>query len=139
MRKLVTIVAVVAISAASAGTLATGAPPAAAQPSCQLPTNTTIYQSNGWNVWLHVENGYWRAEAYVPYSHPVQAMPARSIRFDSVTRDFVKFVITWDNGSGGVYTGSIDANGFVSGTTADRWDPNSTASWHMREPAACTG
>jgi len=67
------------------------------------------------------------------------SLDATSIRFYSSPRDFVKFVITWENGSGGVYAGSVDANGFVTGTTVDRFDPQSRAYWHMRDLATCAG
>ena len=43
----------------------------------------------------------------------------------------MKFVITWRNGSEGVYTGTIAADGHVTGTTVDRWNRFSRAHWDM--------
>lgn len=134
MRKLMTIIAATAAFAGSAGALSAGAQPAAAQPVCQLPTDFTIYQSNGWTVGVWVQDGLRYVEAMGAH-----AWMYGRIRFDSVRRDLVKFVITWENGSGGIYTGTIDANGFVSGTAVDRWNPQSRAYWHMQQVASCTG
>jgi uncharacterized protein YceK len=134
MRKLMTIIVATAALAGSATVLSATAQPAAAQPMCQLPTDITIHHSNGWTVYVWVRDGF----RYVQGVHGRTYMNGR-IRYDSVRRDLVKFVITWNNGSAGVYTGTIDANGFVSGTTVDRWHPQSRAHWRLQQLASCTG
>ena len=40
--------------------------------------------------------------------------------------------VVWDGGaSEGIYTGSIDAGGHVTGTTVDRFRPQNRAYWDM--------
>jgi hypothetical protein len=137
MRKLITVLTAIVALAASAASFGIGADPAAA--ACArygLHTSNLIEQSNGWNVWLRKENGAWYVSAYDPNNIRETYMDG-DIRFDSYNANLVKFVITWNNGSGGIYTGSIDDNGFVSGTTVDRWNTQSRAYWHMREFAPC--
>lgn len=65
----------------------------------------------------------WRATA--------GALRSNDVVFSSSGPRSVRCVISWSNGSGGVYTGTIDGDGFVSGTTVDRFKPTSHASWRM--------
>ena len=125
MRKLIATVAV-----AVAGTFAVAAPSQAAT-SCKtykLPSKAVVMQSNATFV-LQFTNGYWSV-AGKPGAEV--NMPARL----TMPKVF-KFIITWPNGAGGVYTGYIDADGFVSGTTYDRWKPSSRATWKLSRLAQC--
>jgi hypothetical protein len=49
----------------------------------------------------------------------------------------VNLDVHWDTGSVGKYTGSVDANGFASGTTYDAKYPNSTATWNSNSAFRC--
>lgn len=51
--------------------------------------------------------------------------------------DRLDFVIRWGAGSVGVYSGRIDPNGNVAGTTFDRTHPQSRASWSTIKPLRC--
>ena len=56
-----------------------------------------------------------------------------------VTGDSFRFSVLWDNGSAGVYSGQIDEDGFVDGTTVDRFNRTSRASFRMTTRAICRG
>ena len=109
------------------------APPASAQ-ECQdweIPFWARIDQSNGW--WVVLDSP---TAARSGNSGGGKQMDG-AVAFQPNQGNNVKFTITWDNGSGGIYTGQIDPNGFVSGRTADKWHPESTADWHMWNTAKC--
>lgn len=130
MRKLLV---AVAATVASLGALTAAAPSRAeAAGSCKvykLPSKTLIKQTNGAAFVLQFANGYWSV-ADSPGAEV--SLPARL-----TTPRVFKFIITWPNGSGGIYSGSVDADGFVGGTTYDRWKPSSRADWSMRKIAQC--
>jgi len=49
----------------------------------------------------------------------------------------VQFEIKWGAGPVGVYTGQIDAQGNLRGTTFDRKNPSSRADWSSTSPVKC--
>jgi hypothetical protein len=59
------------------------------------------------------------------------------VTWENQTWGNVRFTITWRNGSSGIYTGTVDQDGFLSGQTHDRWHPESKADWHMRQVVSC--
>lgn len=129
MRKFIAAVAV-----AGTGLITGVAAPSHAQAAgpCKvykLPSSTLIKQNNGHSFVLQFANGYWSvaSDRYADVSLPARLSTPRSF----------KFTITWRNGAGGVYSGSVDRDGFVSGTTYDRWNSSSRASWNMRKVATC--
>jgi hypothetical protein len=126
MRKLI---ATLAVALSAAGLSA--APSQAAAAGCSkwlLPTSTQIRQSNGYTITLAYSNGRW----YVPGNAGAE------VTWTSKRPSALQFIITWPNGAGGVYTGSIDPYGFISGTTVDRWKPSSRAYWKMSKVARCS-
>jgi hypothetical protein len=54
-----------------------------------------------------------------------------------VTGNSFSATVYWGNGSIGVYTGTIDAQGVLSGQTFDKANPRSTAVFHARIPLKC--
>jgi hypothetical protein len=131
MRKiLTTLLAAAALTAA--------AQPAATQAACsnwQPDTDNAIYQGNGWAMDFDYTNGRWYATGVFPGEPGVIS---GDVLFSSWTADLVRFTITWSNGSGGIYSGTIDTNGFVSGIAEDRWT-HATTTWHMRDVASRRG
>ena len=126
MRKLVTTLAVAATTAAAAS--AGPAPASAEAAGCtwKLPSRTLVYQ--GSNSFTLVK----RDGVYT-----VDRRPLAEVTLDSVKASRVRFIITWGNGTAGVYKGTIDEDGFVEGTTYDRRNPGSTARWEMDRLARC--
>jgi hypothetical protein len=49
----------------------------------------------------------------------------------------VNVQVHWNGCSLGKYEGSVDANGFASGTTYDAKNPGTTATWSLSEPLRC--
>lgn len=49
----------------------------------------------------------------------------------------MKFTISWTNGHAGVYNGTIDRDGFVSGTTYDRYDAANRSGFHLGDALDC--
>ncbi len=113
--------------------------PSEAQAACtewRLPYPTYLHQGNGWTGWLTFANGYWAVHASQRKDLSNESGMGGEVRFSSATAESVKFTITWSNGSGGVYTGKIDDNGFVSGKAVDRWTGAKT-SWRLSNVAEC--
>jgi len=131
MRKSIT---TILTSATMAAALLAGSSTAAQAATCsswKMPSKTTLIQSNGYKVNLvYATDRQWHATAS-------GGLRSNEIVFSSSGPRSVRYVITWTNGSGGVYTGSIDNDGFVSGTTVDRFKPTSRAYWRMTNLARC--
>jgi hypothetical protein len=49
----------------------------------------------------------------------------------------VDFEVQWTGGQVGVYSGGIDAQGRLSGSTYDRAHPGKHIAWHSAEPVSC--
>ena len=126
----------VALTTSILGALALMSSPALAfaDPSCPLPYPVTIRQSNGWAGYLDSPTSAWVcSEGQCIYGRGMHGQ----VTIQNLTRSDMRFLITWDNGSAGIYTGSVDENGFLSGQTQDRWHPDSKADWHMDELVNC--
>ncbi len=136
MRKTIKTLLAAAAMAVSCAAL----PSAAMADSCtewQLPTDTKIHQDDGWTVRLAYglfKPGHWGGIALSPTA---QTRVEGDVFFHSVTTESVKFTFTHDTGGAGVYSGSIDEFGFVSGVMVDRWNPRYRTYWHMRDVARC--
>ena len=126
----------------AAATLLAGsslAGPAAAQAGeCrwQLPNYIRIVQGNKHTIDLtyNASEGYWKAKAYNRREH---VTTSTEVVFTSVTPRLVKFIITWFNDTAGIYTGTIDDDGFASGITRDRFNPQSKTTWDMTKRMRC--
>jgi hypothetical protein len=136
VRRIITsIVATGALAVAAPAASSALLPSAAHAAGCsqwQLPANEWIYQRNGWQVEIDQRSGRWEARAY-----PRTGYVRGNVDYLTVTGDAVSFRITWDNGSAGVYTGTVDANGYASGVTVDRWHPQNRTYWSMKYPGWC--
>ena len=110
--------------------------------ACQwkLPGTTNISQRNGYSAVFTYNRtrGAWVAKYGTHNNFTISS----EVEFTSVTPRLVRFIITWtDERSGlytgtGIYTGTIDRDGFVTGTTRDRFNSRSKASWYMTAPCA---
>lgn len=66
--------------------------------------------------------------------------PARVIRasVDGTLRgNSIELTAYWNNGTVGVYNGTINAQGRIQGTTVDRMNPRSMATWYSDRPMRC--
>lgn len=138
-RAALTLTALLALAAAEANAIAT---PSTAQAACahwRLPRTASGYygitQSNRWHVNVRFSNH--SALAYPPSSGGFDIVWRGQLSVSSFSADLVKLIISWQNGAGGIYTGAIDGNGFISGVTVDRFHPTSRATWHMLQHAVC--
>jgi hypothetical protein len=93
-----------------------------------------FFQSNNWGATLESPT---RAHACTDPRDTCQDFMYGNVDMVSTASDNVKFIITWDNGSAGIYTGAIDTDGFVKGTTQDKWHPSSKADWHFENVMSC--
>jgi hypothetical protein len=108
-----------------------------AKPNCyqlNMYYPIALTQSNNWGVTLRSPT---RAASCTPWDTCAGQYMEGNVTIDSMTPDNVKFTITWDNGSAGIYTGAIDDDSFVKGTTQDKWHPNSKADWHFDNVMSC--
>ena len=110
----------------------------------------TAQACSQWNIskfTLRQSNGYFVTFEFDQVGSLLRG-PARSVdrrgnphgRGDvegSVTGAAVHFTVTWNSFSAGVYDGRIDADGLVSGSSYDKWNPASTASWNGSRRATC--
>jgi hypothetical protein len=104
-----------------------------------IPDYFEINHSNGWVV-----STAYRVEKYKFWVHGSHHSGASSggtlklTRFDTSGRNAqVRFTITWRHGAAGVYTGTIDGDGFLTGTTRDKRNPGSTARFEFHETVDC--
>ncbi len=137
-RSIAGLIAAAVVAGLGAGSATTQVADAATSCSWQVPDSIRINQTNGWYVITdYRQAGFkYRAYAYGKHAHLVGTL--KLTRFDtSGTSPQVEFTITWDNGSGGVYSGTIDGHGFVSGTTRDRWNPSSVAGFNFVQTMDC--
>ena len=104
---------------------------AASCSSWSIPGTMKLSQSNGWTVHVTKRSGV--ATAY----GPDHAMFSEDVEFTTFAGSRLRFIVTWRDGAAGVYEGRIDGDGFVSGTTRDRWNSSSKATWSMRGRASC--
>ena len=115
---------------------ATAQPAAAQQAGCNQWSigKGTIRQSNGFSIKLPSQ------ARDNTLSGPVTAVGSNSRMFGDlqgrVTGNTVRFTIVWRN-TAGVYTGVIDEDGFFDGTTVDRFNRTSRASFSMYGRAIC--
>jgi hypothetical protein len=138
-------VTAVAAMAVGIGAQAATPPVADAAPACsqwRLPAQFSIYQGNGWQLWTARRStaGFTRDVYAAPPGASIATMygTMKFSRFDvSGINAQVRFTISWTNGSAGVYTGTIDDDGFLTGTTRDRFNPTSTARFHFLETMNC--
>jgi hypothetical protein len=133
------IAAAALVAGLGAGGATTQVADAATSCSWQVPDYIRINQTNGWYIVTdHRQAGFkYRAGAF--HSGGMALYGTLNLtRFDtSGTSPHVEFTITWDNGSAGVYDGTIDGRGFVSGTSRDRWNPNSAAGFNFADTIDC--
>jgi hypothetical protein len=55
----------------------------------------------------------------------------------TINGDFFEVTVYWDNDTTGVYTGKIGPQGRMTGTTADKMNPHSVASFHNDQTFKC--
>ncbi len=138
MRKLATLLA-----AATATVLLVAGSPAVSPSTAQaaackwgMPSFARIVQGNNHTVDLTYNRTRraWKAKAY---NKGKLSTTSTEVAFTSFTPRLVKFIITWINDTAGVYTGTIDGDGFVDGTTRDRFHPSQKTTWYMAGRARC--
>ena len=102
-----------------------------AQAACQwrfrLPLSLSLVQSNATRVDITNTGTYLKATAYNSRGHFYGSVQW----WRSIPQPQVKFVINWRDGTSGVYTGTIQSNGYLSGFTYDATNPLSRASWRI--------
>jgi hypothetical protein len=122
---------------------------AAAATGCQwqIPDYINIDQSNGWTLGAGPRAGFkYSAAAWHTGQNQYEDRMTGTLkltRFDtSGSRPQVRFTVTWTDSNyrttgGGVYNGTIDSDGFVSGTTYDKFHPSSRARFHFNDTIDC--
>ncbi len=138
MRKIATLLAVATAAVMlSAGSSAIS-PASAEAAACKwgMPSSARIVQGNNHTVDLTYNRTTraWKAKAY---NRGKLTSISTEVAFTSFTPRLVKFIITWINDTAGVYTGTIDGDGFVDGMSRDRFNPSSKTSWYMSGRARC--
>ena len=139
MRKTLTAV----VATAALGAIAFQPATAAAAKPCSLKPKggySVLVQSNGWTTVLPVQSGdRITGQAHTYFGRWVRGSN-QGFSGDAegvvLGRTF-RITIYWDNGSAGVYEGKIDRDRFVTGTTYDRFNPASRATFRMTKRAVC--
>ena len=136
MRKILTVL----VATAALGAVASQ--PAAAATTCTLapPTSYIVFkQSNGWTTVLPVQVGNSISGGAATYfgtwdrDTRVYGGDAQGV---IVGRQF-RITAYWDNGSAGIYTGTVDRDGFVTGVARDRFNPGLSATFRSTRRAIC--
>jgi len=138
MRKIATLLAVATAAVMLFAGSSAVSPSSAEAAACKwgMPSYARIVQGNNHTVDLTYNRttGAWTAKAY---NRGKLATTSTQVAFASFTPRLVKFVITWINDTAGIYTGTIDGDGFVDGTTRDRFNPSQKTSFYMSNRARC--
>ena len=138
MRKIATLLAAATTTVMLVAGSSAVSPSSAQAAACKwkMPSSARIVQANNHTVHLTYSrtSRTWSAKAYNKGSY---ATTSTEVAFTSFTPRLVKFIITWMDDTAGVYTATIDRDGFVTGTTRDRFNPSSKASFHMATRARC--
>lgn len=138
MRKIASLLAAASATVMLAAGASAVSPSSAEAAACKwfMPNSARIVQSNNHVVHLtyHRASGSWTAKAY---NNGKAITNSTEVSFTPSAPRVVRFVITWLNDSAGIYTGTIDRDGFVTGTTRDRFAPSQKASWFMASRAHC--
>jgi hypothetical protein len=149
LRTIATVAAVAGVAAvggAAPASAHTAAQPTAHAARCyyRIPSSFMIRHSNGWDVATFSKAGRlkWNVKAAYGKNRYTLSGIMRLTRFDvspgrNGERPIVEFTVTLNNGSAGVYTGTISRRGFIMGTTADEFHPDSTARFWMLDPVDC--
>ena len=105
-----------------------------------LPSQLDIRQGNGWRVIAYSPKKFkYTAVAQDARGTIRMRGTVRLTRFDtSGSRPQVRFIATWNTGGVGTYTGRIDADGLMTGKTADKFGRNATT-WHNADTLDCNG
>ena len=138
MRKIATLLAAATVTVMLVAGSSAVSPSSAQAAACKwgMPSFARIVQGNNHSVNLTYNRttGAWKAQAYNKTNY---AGSSTEVAFTSFTPRLVKFIITWINDTAGIYTGTIDRDGFVTGTTRDRFHPSQKTSFHMSTRARC--
>ena len=135
MRKLITTLLAASALAVPVVALTSVAHPADAQAAgCQqwrLPKQNWLSQSNGWTTRVEYFNAPYNRWYAVSYNRASPNMVSTAVHFTNWSSDLVRIHIVWSGGAEGIYTGTIAADGHVTGTAVDRFRPQNRAHWDM--------
>lgn len=124
-----------AISLLCAPTLAQAAPPCS---QWGFAGRTNFNQSNGWTLGFDSTGPQARGRASAVATNPDGDLVAMYGTVSGAIDGYaVNLEVRWDNGPFGKYEGSVDANGFASGTTYDVVNRGSAAGWSTQRPLQC--
>jgi hypothetical protein len=130
------LIALAAIAALGTTAAAPAGASAAAAPCKQWNiANNYIKQANGWYVQVPQVGASLDGTAvqYAPNGYATGGEVQ-----GAVTGNSFRFTTVWDNDTAGVYTGTIDRDGFVTGTAVDRFNPRSRTTFRALRRAKCT-
>jgi len=136
MRKIATLLAAATVTLVAGSSAVSPSSAQAAACKWGMPSYGRIVQGNNHTVNLTYNRatGAWKAQAYNGRNY---AGSSTEVAFTSFTPRLVKFIITWINDTAGIYTATIDSNGFVTGTTRDRFHPSQKTWFRMSNRARC--
>jgi hypothetical protein len=110
----------------------------------KIPTEFDLVQGNGWEVYTsHSYLGNYKWTVYGTHANrgwsSIEMQGTMYLtRFDvSGVKPLVEFTIVWDNRSAGVYIGTIDRHGFLTGWSEDRYHSNVSTDFHNTALIGC--
>lgn len=128
------LIAAGAIAMSAVGLVASPAP-AQAVPCKQwaFAGYTTFRQSNGWELVFNSRD--------TRVSGTANARANGGVMKGNITGGIdgyaVNLQVAWNGGEYGKYDGSVNTDGFASGTTVDASNPGSSAGWRSAYPLRC--
>lgn len=120
--------------------LLTGPAPAHASPPCSqwgFAGETNFNQSNGWTLTFDSTGQRAQGSARAIARNDNGPFTMSGTVEGGIDGYAVNLQVRWNGGEFGKYDGSVDANGFASGTTVDVRNPGSSASWSSGQPLRC--
>lgn len=112
--------------------------PAQAAPCTQWAFNgyTVLNQSNGWQMIFNSTETRVNGTAKARAGNNLDNTMTGNVT-GGIDRYAINLEVRWNSGPFGKYEGSVDANGFASGTTYDVVNRGSSAGWSAGQPLRC--
>jgi hypothetical protein len=94
-----------------------------------------VVQDNGYSPLFTLEQNGTAVSGSASYEKGPAGFVTRGtvVQGSNIQVSNFKVVISWDNATRGVYTGTFDASGKLTGTTFDELHPSSHANWSVND------
>jgi hypothetical protein len=104
-----------------------------------MPGDFIMVQTNGYRPAFSLEQKYGQLSGSAIYFDQNTGQPINGSVLGHIYGQHFEVTVDWPThpATSGVYSGTFDANGHLTGRTYDQFHPDSTADWYIDQPAVC--